>query len=175
MSVSRSSLESRATLLQVQRSGVIQVNEKLCLTCRECNIACSLFHEHQCNPELSRIRVDYDDFGPGFPDIRVCKQCDWPACYYACAARWDEPALGIDERTGARYIDPDNCRGCGACARACPLTPEKIGDLLQSGWAPAHLLQVRPVQRPIRGASLCRDLPGGCSHLCRSRGEAQVA
>ncbi len=158
MSVSRSSLESRATLLQVQRSGIIQVNEKLCLTCRECEIACSLFHEEQCNPELSRIRVDFDHFVPGFPDIRVCKQCDWPACYYACAARWDEPALGIDERTGARYIDADKCRGCGACARACPLTPERSVISFRADGR----------QRIYFKCDLCKDRPEGplCVEIC---------
>jgi len=107
------------------RAGVIQTDTKKCLTCRECEVACSLYHEDECNPELSRVRVDFDDFVPGWPDIRVCKQCDFPACYYACAARWDEPAMTIDAKTGARYVDRDKCHGCGTCARACPLPPER--------------------------------------------------
>ena len=53
-----------------------------------------------------------------------CKQCDWPACHFACAARWEEPALRIDSRTGARYVDRALCRGCASCLKACPLTPE---------------------------------------------------
>lgn len=121
---------SEATLVsssipQVQRSGVVQVDETCCLACRECEVACSLFHEGQCNPELSRIRIDSDDFVPGYPRIRICKQCDWPACYYACAGKWGDSAIVIDPRTGARYVDESKCRGCGACARACPLTPER--------------------------------------------------
>ena len=99
---------------KLQRSGVIQVDVKRCLACRECEVACSLYHEQECNPALSRIQVDFDDYVPGFPDIRVCKQCDYPACLYACAARWDEPALKVDPVTGARYIDRDLCRGCTA-------------------------------------------------------------
>lgn len=110
---------------QLQRSGVIEEDESLCLTCRECEVACSLYHEGECNPSLSRIRIWFDDFVPGLPSIVVCKQCDWPACYYACASRWDEPAISIDEATGTRYIDPEKCQGCGACMRACPLTPER--------------------------------------------------
>jgi Fe-S-cluster-containing hydrogenase component 2 len=108
----------------VQRSGVIQTDPKLCLTCRECEVACSLYHERQCIPTQSRVQVDFDDFVPGFPEIRVCKQCAWPACYYACAALYDDPAMSIDPATGARYVDEAKCRGCGACIRACPLTPE---------------------------------------------------
>ena len=109
----------------VQRSGTIEVHAERCLTCRECEVACSLYHEGECRPSLSRIRIVYDDFCPGLPQIVVCKQCDWPACAYACAARWDEPALRIDPVSGARTIDPALCRGCGDCARACPLMPER--------------------------------------------------
>ena len=154
----QTSMESQTRVRQVQRSGVIQVNEKLCLTCRECEIACSLFHEGQCNPELSRIRVDFNDFVAGFPDIRVCKQCDWPACYYACAEGWDEPAMRIDERTGARYVDEDRCRGCGACARACPLTPER----------PVVFPKAVGRKRIHFKCDLCRDRPEGplCVEIC---------
>ncbi len=109
---------------RLQRSGVIEVNESLCLACRECEVACSLYHEGECRPSLSRIRIACDDFVPQLPSITVCKQCDWPACYYACVARWDKPAMTIGETTGARYIDPERCRGCGDCLRACPLMPE---------------------------------------------------
>jgi Fe-S-cluster-containing hydrogenase component 2 len=107
------------------RSGVIAVDVERCLTCRECEVACSLYHEEECNPSLSRIQIDFDDFVPGPPSIRVCKQCDWPACVYACAARWDDPAMAVDDKTGARTIDAAKCKGCGACLRACPLTPER--------------------------------------------------
>lgn len=112
------------TLSKPQPSGVIVADAKRCLACRECEVACSLFHEGECNPNLSRIHIDFDDFVPGLPTIVVCKQCDWPACYFACAAQWEEPAISIDESSGARVINPELCRGCGACARACPLMPE---------------------------------------------------
>jgi carbon-monoxide dehydrogenase iron sulfur subunit len=110
---------------RVRRSGAIRVDESRCLTCRECEVACSLYHEGECNPDLSRIRIEFDDFTPGLPSIIVCKQCEWPACYYACASRWEEPAMLIDGTTGARYVDAAKCRGCGGCARACPLMPEQ--------------------------------------------------
>jgi carbon-monoxide dehydrogenase iron sulfur subunit len=109
----------------VQKSGVIKADASRCLACRECEVACSLYHENECNPQLSRIHITFDDFVPGLPAITVCKQCDWPACYYACAARWEESAIRIDLTTGARVIDPDLCRGCGDCVRACPIMPEK--------------------------------------------------
>lgn len=110
---------------ELARSGVIVADTDRCLACRECEVACSLYHEAECNPSLSRIRITFDDFIPGPPTITVCKQCDWPACYYACASLWEDPAITIDEASGARVIDPEKCRGCGACMRACPLTPER--------------------------------------------------
>jgi len=112
-------------ITQVQRAGIIQADAGLCMTCCECEVACSLSHDGACNPSLSRIHIEYNDFVPGAPSIVVCKQCDWPSCYYACAAKWGEPAIRIDPSSGARYIDPSLCRGCGTCLKACPLTPER--------------------------------------------------
>jgi Fe-S-cluster-containing hydrogenase component 2 len=149
---------TRKRIVQVQRSGTIGVDENLCLTCRECEVACSLYHEGECNPSLARIRVVYDDFVPGAPSIVVCKQCEWPACYYACAARWDEPALRIDPASGARYVDAELCRGCGACLKACPLTPERtvIG------------YQTRGRKRSYFKCDLCYDRAEGplCVEIC---------
>ncbi len=150
--------EATDKIPQLQRSGVIEVDESLCLTCRECEVSCSLYHEDECNPSLSRIHIWFDDFVPGLPSITVCKQCDWPACYYACASRWDEPAMSIDEASGARYVDSEKCRGCQACMRACPLTPEhsvmsfkKVGN-----------------KRIYFKCDLCYDRPEGpvCVEIC---------
>lgn len=158
MNLAKNSTISPRAITQPQRSGVIEVDEKKCLTCRECEVACSLYHESECNPELSRIRIDFNDFVPGWPDVRVCKQCDWPACYYACAARWDEPAMSIDPKTGARYVDETKCRGCGACARACPLMPER----------PVVFFKKVGRKRVYLKCDLCKDRPEGpiCVEVC---------
>ena len=152
---------------KLQRSGVIQADEKACFTCRECEVACSLYHERQCAPELSRIRMDFDDFAPGFPNIRVCKQCDWPACYYACAGLYDDPAMSIDPATGARYVDETKCRGCGACSRACPLTPERA--VIASKGAAASKKAGR--KRVYFKCDLCRGRAEGpiCVQVCPAK------
>ena len=143
---------------QLQRAGLIEADESRCLTCRECEVSCSLYHEGECNPSLSRIRIWFDDFAPESPSIAVCKQCDWPACYYACASRWDEPAISVDEVTGARYIDSGKCRGCGACMSACPLTPER------------PVINFRTVEhrRTYFKCDLCHDRAEGpvCVEIC---------
>lgn len=137
---------------------MIEVDADLCLTCRECEVACSLYHEGLCAPSLSRIDVSYDDFTAGAPRITVCRQCDWPACVYACAALWDTPALRIDAATGARVIDPELCRGCGACVRACPLSAEH----------PVIGLKTVDRQRVYFKCDLCYDRPAGpaCVDIC---------
>lgn len=112
--------------LILPRSGVIKVNNLLCLECRECEVACSLYHVGECNPYLSRIQVNFDDFIPIFPTLDVCKQCEWPACYYMCVTLYKNHAMYIDEKTGARVIDEEKCTGCGSCAKACPLMPERM-------------------------------------------------
>jgi len=140
------------------RSGVIVADEARCLTCRECEVACSLLHEDVCSPNLSRIRIEFNDFVADGPSIVLCKQCDWPACYYACANLWDEPAIRIDAATGARCIDPELCHGCGACLRACPLTPERT------------VIGQRPRERGrvYFKCDLCYDRPEGpvCVAIC---------
>jgi carbon-monoxide dehydrogenase iron sulfur subunit len=143
---------------KLRRAGVIQPNPNLCLACRECEVACSLYHEGECSPVWSRIQIDANDFVAGLPEMRVCKQCDWPACYYACVDRWEEPAIVIDERTGARTIEPSKCRGCGSCVRACPLTPERA------------VISYRAVgrKRIHFKCDLCQDRPEGplCVEIC---------
>jgi Fe-S-cluster-containing hydrogenase component 2 len=171
VSVAETRVNTKAA--KVQRSGVIQADEKSCYTCRECEVACSLYHERQCAPELSRIRVDFDDFAPGFPDIRVCKQCDWPACYYACAGLYDDPALSIDPETGARFVDEAKCRGCGACARACPLTPERSVIASKSAQAAGDAKAAPKVgrKRVYFKCDLCRGRVDGpiCVQVCPAK------
>ncbi|MFQ6040017.1 MAG: 4Fe-4S dicluster domain-containing protein [Candidatus Poribacteria bacterium] len=160
--------ETADNIPQLQRSGVIEVDESLCLTCRECEVSCSLYHEDECNPSLSRIRIWFDDFIPGLPSIIVCKQCDWPACYYACASRWDEPAMSIDERTGARYVDAEKCRGCDACMRACPLTPERSVMSFKNVARRKRASAIDLFKRVYFKCDLCYSRPEGpvCVEIC---------
>lgn len=148
----------RTFVAKLPRSGVIQVDGQRCLACRECEVACSLQHHGECNPALSAVQIDANDYVPGFPEIRVCRQCDWPACLYACAAHWEDPALTVASGTGARVIDPAKCRGCGDCSRACPLTPEHpvIGKMRVEG-------KVKYLK-----CDLCFDRPEGpaCVAMC---------
>ena len=147
--------------IKVSRSGVINFDERKCLECRECEVACSLYHEKECNPSLSRIQIIFDDFIPRFPSAEICMQCDWPSCYYACLSLHKEPAIYIDEKTGARVIDENKCVGCGACASACPLMPEKT------------VIKHKKVdgRRVYFKCDLCKDRENGpiCVEVCPSK------
>ena len=143
---------------KLPRSGSIKIDRTACLTCRECEVVCSLYHEGECNPALSRIQINFDDFTAGLPSLLVCKQCDWPACYYACADVLGEPAIEIDPVTGARFINESSCIGCGACLRACPLTPEM----------PVIYYKMVNSKRIYFKCDLCKDRVEGplCVEIC---------
>ena len=66
--------------------------------------------------------------------------------------------MSIDEASGARYVDPEKCRGCDACMRACPLTPDQ------------SVLAFKKVgrKRIYFKCDLCYDRPEGpvCVEIC---------
>lgn len=94
-----------------------------CGDCRSCEAVCSLLHEGVVNPNLSRIRVAHDPERPWRPMSFTCRHCDYPECYYACQQK-GAGALHIDEETGARVINQDQCIGCQSCLHACPRYPD---------------------------------------------------
>ncbi|MGI6632513.1 MAG: TIGR04076 family protein [Bacillota bacterium] len=93
----------------------ILVNAAACSGCRRCELACSMNHEGQFSPEMSRIVVDKDD-ACGTDSPRVCRQCGIAKCLQACPAG----AIARDPDTRAVIVDRSRCRKCGACIRACP-------------------------------------------------------
>jgi len=97
----------------------LTTNPSQCVGCRTCEIVCSLSHDGQCQPSLSRISTIYDPtktLSKFAVMADVCRQCNMADCYLACA--YD--ALTLDKETGARIIDPAKCTGCGECFAACP-------------------------------------------------------
>lgn len=86
-------LPKEVTEVVEETGGKIMVDQEICLACRECELACSLYHEGKCSPALSRIEVDFDDFTAGFPEISVSAKCDLcedrsqgPVCVEVCPA-----------------------------------------------------------------------------------------
>lgn len=108
--------------IPAQAKYVVVGDPEKCRGCGCCEMICSLVHEGKCSRTLSRIHPVIDQMKLKFSAPVVCKQCDFPACYYACPVN----ALYIDEKTGARCIDPEKCIGCKKCMQACPFDIPRI-------------------------------------------------
>jgi protein NrfC len=108
----------------IPSEGYLLVDTKKCQGCISCMMACTLAHEGEINPSLSRIQVMQNPFGH-FPDdivLAQCRQCVEPACVDACP----EDALFIDkERGNVRRVDTGKCIGCKSCVQACPFEPSR--------------------------------------------------
>jgi Fe-S-cluster-containing hydrogenase component 2 len=109
--------------LNVPVSAVIGHDPQSCAGCGVCGLMCSLYHEGEQGPSLSRAEIVRDPFTATFT-FNVCQQCRSPSCYFACPLK--DSALCIDETTGVKYVNADKCDGCGKCVKACPLEPPRI-------------------------------------------------
>lgn len=91
------------------------IDPRVCVGCRLCELACSVYHEKEYNPTRSRIRVLKDEkLGLDVPV--TCLHCDPAYCIKACPTG----ALVRDEKTGAVILKTENCITCGLCISICP-------------------------------------------------------
>jgi Fe-S-cluster-containing dehydrogenase component len=93
-----------------------------CAGCGTCAMMCSLYHEGEVGPVLSRSTIDRDPFNYDFT-FNVCQQCYFPDCYFACPLK--DTARLLDDETGIVYVDEDECIGCGSCVAACRFDPPR--------------------------------------------------
>ena len=108
---------------EVQAAGILVHDPSKCVGCGVCGLMCSLYHEGEQGNSLSRSELVRDPFTYEFT-LNVCQQCPSPSCYFACPLK--DIARCIDEVTGARYVDEEECSGCGKCVTACPLEPVRV-------------------------------------------------
>jgi Fe-S-cluster-containing hydrogenase component 2 len=129
----------------------IEHNPSLCAGCGVCSLMCSLYYEKETVIALSRSELVRDPF-EGTYSLNVCRQCLSPSCYQACPQK--ESALCIDQVTGIKYVNPEECKGCGNCTRACPLKPARI--------------KLNPEKRVALKCDLCRGREKGpiCVEYC---------
>jgi protein NrfC len=127
-------------------TGYIVYDSRLCLGCQSCMFACSMTHEGEASPSLSRIQIIRD--APSFTKypydivMSVCRQCAAPLCVQNCptGACHVEAAYG-----NVRMIDQSKCIGCRRCINSCPQRPHR------TVW--------NPVKRKSTKCDLCADAP----------------
>jgi protein NrfC len=126
--------------------GYLVYDSRLCLGCQSCMFACSMTHEGEANPSLSRIQIVRD--APSFTKypydvvMSVCRQCVSPLCVQNCPVG----ACFVDEKNGnIRRIDQSQCIGCQNCIRSCPQRPHR------TVW--------NPVKNKSTKCDLCADAP----------------
>lgn len=109
-----------------ESKGYLVYDSRLCLGCQSCMYACSLTHEGEANPTLSRIQIIKD--APSFTKypydvvISLCRQCVSPLCVQNCPTG----ACFVDEANGnMRRIEASKCIGCKKCIQSCPQKPHR--------------------------------------------------
>lgn len=124
----------------------VQPYPERCRECQVCTLACSLYHEQECNLQRARLVVTKDMAHYLFA-ITICQQCQDPACLPACPAG----ALTRDDG-GVVHLDQKECIQCGACAEACPY----------------QAILHDPVSDRYYKCDLCAERPEGplCVSLC---------
>jgi protein NrfC len=113
-------------------TGYIVYDSKLCFGCQSCMFVCSMTHEGEGNPSVSRIQIIRD--APSFTKypydivMSVCRQCVTPLCVQNCPTG----ACHVDTANGnVRRIDEEKCVGCKRCINSCPQRPHR------AVWNPA--------------------------------------
>jgi protein NrfC len=148
-------------------TGYLVYDSRLCWGCQSCMFACSMGHQGEANPALSRIQIIRD--APSFTKyplditMAVCRQCVSPLCVQNCPTG----AAHIDAEHGnVRVIDQTKCVGCKRCIQSCPQRPHR------TVW--------NPFKNKSSKCDLCLDAPhwskkGGpdgepaCVSICPSK------
>jgi protein NrfC len=107
-------------------TGYIVYDSRLCLGCQSCMYACSMTHEGEANPSVSRIQIIREETScakyPYDIVMSVCRQCVTPLCVQSCPTG----ACHVDAANGnVRRIDEQKCIGCKRCINSCPQRPHR--------------------------------------------------
>lgn len=106
-----------------------------CTGCGICELACSLYHERECNPEKSRCRViRYEHEGILYSIPIICQQCEDPPCQMVCPTK----AIHRNQMTNSVTVDERRCIGCKHCFTVCPFgcitIDQKIGKAVKCNF-----------------------------------------
>ena len=137
--------------MDVAVKGRINYDPDKCVGCGVCGLMCALYHYGEQSPTLSRSELVRDPFTYDH-SWYVCQQCETADCYHACPKK--DNARLIDPITKAKYVNEEECMGCGACIEACPQEPVRI--------------RMHPTKHVAMNCDLCRGRDDGpiCVQFC---------
>ncbi len=95
----------------------------LCVSCRICEMSCSLEKAGMFNPVKARIWIQKnkkDQYAP-----MICRQCKNASCEKACPVEGEKP-LKQDKDTGLVSLSLENCTSCYECVKACAFEAMRI-------------------------------------------------
>jgi anaerobic dimethyl sulfoxide reductase subunit B len=132
----------------------IYINEKRCMGCFACVVACKDWHDVPAGP-ASWIRIKTIEKGR-YPELFVaflpvlCYHCADPACQTVCPAE----AISKLPEDGIVVVDQSSCLGrdqCGLCLEACPYQAPQFGGETDPRMQKCDLCQDRLAegQKPI--------------------------
>ncbi len=86
-----------------------------CTGCHNCELACTLSHDNEFRPSMSRIHV-YSWEMEGFSMPTTCQHCEDAPCVAVCPTG----AMHDDKALNTVAWDVLKCIGCRMCTLACP-------------------------------------------------------
>ena len=96
---------------------------ELCVSCRICEMSCSLEKSGMFSPVKARIWIQKNRKGQYQPVI--CRQCSNAPCEKACPVEKNKP-ISRDKESGIVRLNIDTCIGCYDCVSACPFGAMRI-------------------------------------------------
>ncbi len=87
-----------------------------CIGCYSCMLACARQNYASYSPRHAALQIRTQGGLQGRLVADICRACRQPACAEACPSGALAPRRG-----GGVRLHEENCIGCQACVRACPL------------------------------------------------------
>ncbi|WP_312812483.1 4Fe-4S dicluster domain-containing protein [Sedimentibacter sp.] len=107
----------------------LKINKKAqCVGCRQCELACSIFHEGEFSPWLSRVVVQRNEIIK-LSKPHICHQCKNAKCRSSCPNNAINP-----DKNGILAVNSELCDGCGICVEACPFHAMGRNNIKQKAY-----------------------------------------